>query len=182
MPMQYRKDPMAGAAEIITAIEETAKSGALPTTVATVGKVLCSPNVPNVIPEKVQFVVDIRDVEPEGIESVTHAVMQKLEQVASQRSLRYTVKNMSSISPTTCSEKVVDALERSAKNRGIPYKRMISGALHDTAVLAGITDAGMLFVPSIHGRSHCPEEYTDIDDIARGCDVLLGALKELSKL
>jgi len=182
MPMQYRKDPMAGAAEIIATIEETARSGALPTTVATVGKILCSPNVPNVIPEKVHLVVDIRDVDPAGIETVTRMLIQKLEQVASRRNLSYTVKNVSSIGPTTCSEKVVDALEQSAKKRGIAYKYMISGALHDTAVLAGITEVGMLFVPSIHGRSHCPQEYTSIDDIAKGCDVLLGALEKLSKL
>ena len=59
---------------------------------------------------------------------------------------------------------------------------MISGALHDTAVLAGVTDIGMIFVPSKGGRSHVPEERTDIVDIARGTDVLIGALLALQRL
>ena len=37
---------------------------------------------------------------------------------------------------------------------------MNSGAVHDSALLAGITEAGMIFVPSIDGRSHVPEEFT----------------------
>ena len=59
---------------------------------------------------------------------------------------------------------------------------MSSGALHDTAVLAGITKIGMLFVPSIGGRSHVPEENTDLRDITKASDVLIGALQRLSEL
>ena len=39
----------------------------------------------------------------------------------------------------------------------------------------------MLFVSSRDGRSHCPEEFTDAADIARCCDVVYSALKELDR-
>jgi allantoate deiminase len=77
---------------------------------------------------------------------------------------------------------VVEALEESAEKRGIANMRMTSGALHDTAVLAAVTDIGMLFVPSIGGRSHVPEEQTDLRDITKGAAVLIGALQRLSAL
>jgi allantoate deiminase len=181
-PMRYRKDPMAGAAEVVSTIEETARSRALPTTVGTVGKIICSPNVVNVIPEKVELSVDTRDVDPAGVETVSRALMDKLEQLAAERGLKYTVTNMGEIEPTLCSEPVVEALEESAEKRGIANMRMTSGALHDTAVLAAVTDIGMLFVPSIGGRSHVPEEQTDLRDITKGAAVLIGALQRLSAL
>lgn len=181
-PMKYRKDPMAGAAEAISMIEKIAGSHATASTVGTVGKITCIPNIVNVIPRKVEFFVDTRDVEPAGMETVSRALGEKLEQLSAERGLKCTLTNTGEIDPTQCADTVVQALEDSAGKRGIAYMRMNSGALHDTAVLAGITDIGMLFVPSIGGRSHVPEERTELDDIAKGCDVLMGALQRLSKL
>jgi N-carbamoyl-L-amino-acid hydrolase len=34
----------------------------------------------------------------------------------------------------------------------------------------------MLFSPSREGKSHCPDEWTDPEALARAADVLLGAL------
>ena len=181
-PMRYRQDPMAGAAEIVSAIEHTSRSRALPTTVGTVGKIICSPNAVNVIPEKVELYVDTRDVDPAGMEIVSQALTDKLKQLVAERGLKYNLTNMGEIQPKRCSETVVAALQESADNRGIASMLMTSGALHDTAVLAGVTDIGMLFVPSIGGRSHVPEEQTDLQDITRGADVLIGALQGLSAL
>ena len=57
---------------------------------------------------------------------------------------------------------------------------MISGAGHDTALVAGLTQAGMIFVPSRDGRSHCPQEFTRIEDIVLGCQILLDTALELA--
>jgi hydantoinase/carbamoylase family amidase len=181
-PMSYRRDPMAAAAEVISTIEETARSRATPATVGTVGKVLCHPNMVNVIPQSVEVFVDTRDLEPAGMEAVTGAFMERLDRIGTERGLKTTVESMGAIEPTECSERVVEVLQRSAEAQGIDCKRMISGALHDAAVLAGVTEVAMLFVPSVDGRSHCPEEHTAIEDIAKACDALTGALVELSKL
>lgn len=71
-----------------------------------------------------------------------------------------------------------DILEREARVRGISTKRMISRAGHDTQIMATLTDAALVFVPSKGGRSHCPEEWTDYADLKNGADVLLGAVLE----
>jgi acetylornithine deacetylase/succinyl-diaminopimelate desuccinylase-like protein len=56
-----------------------------------------------------------------------------------------------------------------------------SGAYHDALNMATITDIGMIFVPSIKGISHAPEEFTPFDDIFRGAQVLAEVLAELAK-
>jgi acetylornithine deacetylase/succinyl-diaminopimelate desuccinylase-like protein len=55
-----------------------------------------------------------------------------------------------------------------------------SGAGHDAQVLAARCKVGMLFVPSIGGRSHCPEEASKPADLARGATVLMRALQKLA--
>jgi N-carbamoyl-L-amino-acid hydrolase len=57
---------------------------------------------------------------------------------------------------------------------------MISGAGHDTALVAELTKAGMIFVPSRDGLSHCPQEFSRIEDIALACEILLAAVVELA--
>jgi len=46
-------------------------------------------------------------------------------------------------------------------------------------VLARHVPAGMLFVPSTGGRSHCPEEHTDWPHIESAANVLEVAVRQL---
>jgi allantoate deiminase len=39
--------------------------------------------------------------------------------------------------------------------------------------MTDVTDVGMIFIPSIKGKSHCPEEFTKVEDIKAGCQLLL---------
>ncbi|MBT8364476.1 MAG: hypothetical protein KJP23_07190 [Deltaproteobacteria bacterium] len=57
---------------------------------------------------------------------------------------------------------------------------MIGGAGHDTALVAQLTEAGMIFVPHREGLSHCRQEYNRLEDIALGCDILLAAVVQLA--
>ena len=58
---------------------------------------------------------------------------------------------------------------------------MASGAGHDTAWMARVTKAAMIFVPCVEGRSHTPEESARPEDIALGAAVLLDAVQRLDK-
>ena len=57
---------------------------------------------------------------------------------------------------------------------------MVSGAGHDSQVMATRVPTGMLFVPSVEGRSHSSAEYTSPEDAARGATVLVAALQRLA--
>jgi len=181
-PMKFRRDAMVGASKIISKVDEITTEKAFESTVATVGKINCYPNVPNVIPEKVVFVLEIRDTDKNGIEIVKNEVEKNIEVICDKLNLKYKIKELSKTEPIIFSDKVLNILKESAEEQNIKYKRMNSGALHDACLMANVTDVGMIFVPSIKGRSHCPEEFTNYEDIKIGADVLLGALKKLSSI
>lgn len=180
-PMNLRNDPMAAASRIITFVEEAAAQKAFDTTVGTVGRIQCQPNVSNVIPGRVVFTVDARDVKPEGLETMDRLLRSEVKRVADEYGLTATVDLLGESRPITLSQNISGVIENAAINRNVSFLRMNSGAVHDACLLADITDVGMIFVPSAGGRSHVPEEFTTMEDIATGCDVLLDTLVELAR-
>jgi len=61
----------------------------------------------------------------------------------------------------------------------VSWYRLPSGAGHDAQSLARVVPAGMIFVPSQGGLSHCPEEYTLPEHVAAGARVLQRAIERL---
>ncbi|MFD6440092.1 Zn-dependent hydrolase [Peribacillus sp. NPDC060186] len=179
-PMNLRRDPMVGAASIISHIQKAASELALPTTVATVGKISCQPNMANVIPQKVEFFVDIRDVEPQGIEMVSHELAEKVKAVSAENSLKSHMELVGASNSVKLSSRIIELIEETAKEHHFNYMNMNSGAVHDAAMMTEVTDVGMIFIPSMGGKSHCPEEYTKEEDIKAGCDLLLNVIKNLA--
>jgi allantoate deiminase len=57
---------------------------------------------------------------------------------------------------------------------------LASGAAHDTQQIAGIAPVAMVFVRSRDGRSHTPEEFSTLDDMVAGIEVLAAALRRLA--
>lgn len=56
--------------------------------------------------------------------------------------------------------------------------KMNSGAVHDAAMMTDLTDVGMIFIPSMGGKSYSPDEYTRVEE--SGGDLLLHVVKPLS--
>lgn len=74
---------------------------------------------------------------------------------------------------------MVELAERVSARLGLASKRMVSGASHDAQFLSPFCPTVMIFVPSKDGRSHCPEEWTEAEDLENGCNVLLHSVLEL---
>jgi len=180
-PMNMRNDPMAAAAEVVLLVEQLVKTIGCPTAVGTVGKINCIPNVSNVIPGEVTFSVDVRDIDQEKLDAVGEALRHRVREVALRRNVSYEVDLIGESKPLLLPEEIASMLERAAISRGCSFMRMTSGAVHDACMFGALTQVGMIFVPSVAGRSHVPEEITDYDDVKRGCDVLVDALVELSR-
>lgn len=179
-PMHLRHDPMAAAAKVITAIERIAKESNSFSTVGTVGKIICEPNIFNVIPGRVLFTLDARDVNPKGIEELVQGTEKILNEVVQTYGITASMKRISESKVVEIPSEIVHIIEESADELGILYKRMNSGAVHDACILAEITDVGMIFVPSINGCSHVPEEKTGFTNIKIGCDLLLNTILKLT--
>ena len=175
-PMRLRRDSLAAAAQAIAAVEELAAGSATGLTVGTVGALLNEPNAANVIPGVTAFSVDLRDTDAAMLAEIAESVLKRIARIADERQIRAQVKLTAESAPVVLSSRLRAALISAAQRQGIDYLEMPSGAAHDAQEIARVTDAAMVFVPSVGGRSHCPEEDTPYEAIARGVDVLLGAM------
>ena len=178
-PMEDRADALQAAALIISAVEEIALQIG-DNTVATVGRIASMPGQNNVVPGRVTFSLDIRNANQIVLNTAVTTITNKINTVCETRGLEYDITPLGSAEPITLSVEIVDLLEVKAREKNIESLRMVSGAGHDSALFADLTQTGMIFVPSQGGRSHCPEENTSIEDIGLGCEMLLMAALELS--
>ena len=178
-PMYLRNDPMSAAAVLIEDIEDIAANHVLESTVATVGSISCRPNMPNVIPGEVTFTIDIRDIEQDAIEKTVAQITSCAEKISQERKVMIRFRTIGSSKPIRLSPRIMDTVKRAVSSCSDSWMVMNSGAVHDAAMMASITDVGMIFVPSVGGKSHNPEEYTNPSDIALGCQALLLAVTEL---
>jgi allantoate deiminase len=178
-PMGLRRDSLAAAAQVIASVERLAAGTGTGTTVGTVGMLVNEPNAANVVPGRTVLVVDLRDTDAAALDSVSERVLESIETIAAERQIGAEVRLTAESAPTILSPRLRDALIESATREGVDYLEMPSGAAHDAQEIARISDVAMLFVPSIGGRSHCPEEDTPYEAITQAVDVLMGALTRL---
>jgi allantoate deiminase len=178
-PMQGRLDPVAGFAEIVEAVIGVALENGAPA-VTTVGRVHVEPNLPSAVAEQVVFTVDSRHPDPRVYDE-QHARQEALmREIAARRGLEISWTTPIDLRPSPCDPTVVEALERAAQDQGIAYRRMHSGAGHDTQNIARIARTAMVFARSQGGRSHTPAEFTTVDDAVAATRVLAGALYSLA--
>ncbi|MDF9298240.1 hydantoinase/carbamoylase family amidase [Geobacillus stearothermophilus] len=178
-PMSLRRDPMAAAAQIIAIIEEEARRTG--TTVGTVGQLHVYPGGINVIPERVEFVLDLRDLKAEVRDQVWNAIAARAETIAKERNVRLTTERLQEMAPVLCSDEVKRAAEAACQKLGYPPFWLPSGAAHDGVQLAPICPIGMIFVRSQDGVSHSPAEWSTKEDCAAGAEVLYHTVWQLAQ-
>jgi N-carbamoyl-L-amino-acid hydrolase len=83
--------------------------------------------------------------------------------------------------PTPGDPSLLRTLENACETVGAEHQRMASGAGHDTAWIAKVAPAAMIFVPCKEGRSHSADEWAENDDIALGAAVLFEAVREMDR-
>jgi allantoate deiminase len=177
--MKGRLDPMAGFAEIATAVIDVALEQG-PPAVTTIGRVDVEPNLPSAVPDAVTFTVDSRHPDAEALRA-QHARQEELmREVAERRGLTISWSVPLDLPPCPCDPELVETLERAARAQDVRHLRMHSGAAHDTQNMARAARVAMVFARSKDGRSHTPAEYTAVDDAVSAIRVLAAALYELA--
>jgi allantoate deiminase len=179
MAMDRRRDAFLGAAAMSLATADAAIRMGHPA-VATVGTIMVEPSQLNVVPGLARFTVDTRHAEPARRTELITQIGDAVKRIASERGLSVEIRTMRDRPPVALSPRVADVLRRAADAAGIEPREMASGAGHDAQVLVAAANTGMLFVPSISGRSHCPEEATAAEDVVLGTRVLATALRDLA--
>jgi len=177
--MDMRRDALAGAAAMVQAVESIARSLCKPA-VATVGKLAALPDQINVVPGKVVFTVDLRHADLSGRRALEERIRSLCTTIAGERRLGLAIRTLQEKPPVAMHPEVRALLARAAQECGVQAPEMVSGAGHDAQILAARCKVGMLFVPSIGGRSHCPEEATSPEHLLLGTTVLTKALELLA--
>jgi allantoate deiminase len=178
-PMELRHDALAGAAVMLQAVESIARSLGRPA-VATVGRVRAEPDQINVIPGRAVFTIDLRHSDLSARKALEQRVRSVCATVASERGLQIAIRMLQEWPPVPMHPDVRAVLARAAQDAGVAAPEMVSGAGHDAQILATRCKVGMLFVPSIGGRSHCPEETTSPEHLELGTRVLARAMELLA--
>lgn len=176
-PMPLRRDALTGASELILEIERQAT--AYRTTVATVGRLEVAPGSLTTVPELSRLFLDVRDVDSERQRDLVEDLLDRAMRIVARRGLKLSAKLISDQSPIVLHKPVRERLAKAASERSIPFRVLPSGASHDAAHVAKKVPTGLLFVPSRGGLSHAPEEWSSVEDIARGADVMAEALRAL---
>ncbi len=174
-PMRLRKDALAGAAEVMLALERLcqATDGKA---VGTVGKISAATNASNVIAGQAELIAEWRSVDPALLANLAIRFEAQAHDIATRRRLQLNYHLLSDTEPVPVRQEVQRLLMQTSAALGLPAHLMPSGAGHDTNHLATLAPAGMIFIPSRDGRSHCPEEWSDIAAIGRGTQVMGQAL------
>ena len=174
-PMDLRQDAMVTAARIVDAVQVIALE--LPGRhVATVGRLTAEPGAPNVIPGRVTFSLEIRDLSMDGIDTVFLAIRGRAEEIAAADGTTVSMERFYESRAAPTDPRLRDRIEGEARDLGLTTLRMPSGAGHDAQSVALLGPVGMIFVPSRDGISHSPLEFTAPDQITAGANVLLRTL------
>ena len=174
-PMDQRQDAMLAAAKFTVAVNDAVR--AQPgRQVATVGRMVVSPNTTNVIPGQVLLTVDLRDLDQQKIEQFTTVFERLAREIGAATNTTFSFKRLTDSRPAISDPQVMGWIESSATALGLSSQRMPSGAGHDAQEIAHIAPMAMIFIPSVGGISHSPREFSRAADIAHGADVLLNAV------
>jgi hydantoinase/carbamoylase family amidase len=176
-PMASRRDALAGAARIVLALRDEARSRGDMT--ANVGILTVAPGGFNVIPGTAEFTIDARAGDADAFARAEKFVRDTLERVAAEEQLELEVTETHRKPPTPLDPELQELLARAAAAEGAIARSMPSGAGHDAMVLAKHVPTAMLFVPSRAGISHSPDEYTSPEQCQLGARVLARAVRAL---
>lgn len=168
-PMRLRRDALAGAAEIIRAVETCGITG-------TVGQISVEPGASNVIPGRAVLTVDLRHVTDTRRRRAVAMLHRFSKQVARKRGLRLLCEVVQETAAVPMDRNLSQLLSSGIRQRQRRALSLPSGAGHDAAIMARRCPAAMLFLRCRKGISHHPDESVKLADVAAALDALTAAV------
>lgn len=136
----------------------------------------------------IEYKVEIRTLNKEIIEEIDfkNKINDMVNIVIQKTGLHIELEEMARINypnptpPSIMNKENVEKMERICNKLGYSYMILNDGSGHDAMMMTEFTDTNMLYVPSVGGLTHCPEEWTDYEDIKKGADVLLHLVMDIA--
>ena len=115
-------------------------------------------------------------------------IQELLDQVAKQYGITCDLEEIRRINyphptgPSVMCWENVKKMEAICDELGYSHCIINNGTGHDSMIMTDFADTNMIYVPSRNGGvSHCPEEWSEYEDVKKGADVLLNLIMELGK-
>jgi N-carbamoyl-L-amino-acid hydrolase len=179
-PMHRRKDALVAAARLVDRVRRLAEEHAASGKgyfVATVGIIEARPNASNVIPGSARLVVDARaENRALMLDFLERLEVESLAAASEAGVTRARHERLSDTLPSACDDGLRRLLKAGADGLGLSSTDIASGAGHDTAFLAQIAPAAMVFIPCKNGMSHCPQEWSEPREVAAGTAAIFEAV------
>jgi allantoate deiminase len=179
VPMSLRHDALCAASEFVLAVETVGRD--TPGLVATVGQVNVQPGASNVIPGQVTLSLDVRHQDDAVRERAYRLLEERAAQISQARGVSHSWQLLQEHNAVPCAPHLTQLLSQAIEEQGYPLLALPSGAGHDAAVVAELTDIAMLFVRCRGGISHNPAEDVMVDDVAVAIEVVERFLQLLAQ-
>ncbi len=179
-PMPGRADALWGAAEFIRAARDLVMRDFAPG-VMNVGQIFVGPGAFNIVPGHAKLALEFRHSTREYLDQMDSKLMPLAHEIANQFNLALEVEPVAWVEPAMMDEGLMQTLEAASKQHGLSHTRVFSFAGHDAQSLQTQIPTAMLFVPSVKGISHHPDEFTTPEAVMNGANVLLQTILNLSE-
>lgn len=174
-PMTQRRNPLAAAAELITAIEAIGHRNA-PVGSMGVASMRLWPNNRINIPHRVVFTYSGTHPERAGMAAMRREIAEAAAAIAGRTGIAIELEATPDREAAHFDPGLATLVEEIAAEQGLSTMRLRSRAGHDAIRMAPYCPTQMIFVPCKDGISHSEFEDCRKDDAAAGTTVLLHAL------
>jgi N-carbamoyl-L-amino-acid hydrolase len=178
-PLELRQDAFIGLSDFALRATQLVAKKYYGNTL-TIGRVLLKPGSFSTIPGEADFSLDLRSQESAQLKEMEEEILILAKEVASTRGLSFYSRLADSTEPVIIPQSMLERLRILCQNLGYDYHLLPSGAGHDAQILSSICPIGMIFIPSIDGLSHTPEEEINLEDLEKAANLLLQALISLA--
>lgn len=147
---------------------------------ATFGRFPVCPGGPNVVPGRVDALLDARAADNATLERLVEVIHATAIDAGREHGVTVTAEKLSWADGIEFDADLRDTTGKAAANADEPLVEVPTQAGHDSGVLDGEFPTAMLFVRSPHGVSHSPMESVSDDDITAGVAALARSLAEVA--
>lgn len=180
-PMNMRSDAFMGMADFAHEINRIIDEEGTDKSRLTIGHVELKPGYAHTIPGEADFTLVGRDMSEDVMKKLAESCDKVLSSIARKHRLKFEYNQMSWLEPKYCSKEIMSHIEETTKSFGYSYIHMPSGAGHDAQFFTDVIPTGMIFIPSVGGVSHAPDEWSHWEDIEKGANVLLNAILRIDQ-
>jgi len=179
VPHDQRKDALAAAAKLILDIEQLGRE--TEGLFATVGSISAQPCLSNVICGDVTLRLDLRHESDAVREQAFKTIDLMIRELKKTRGIAGRIHEAAHSPAVPMDSQLSQCLQDAIEETGSATERLVSGAGHDTMIMANVAPSCMLFVRCREGISHHPDEFVSPEDIHAALSVMTQAVIKIAQ-